>query len=472
MSRYFVRAAKGGKLKITKNTVFKANPSVTLSMEITAPPLPSSTPTPTPTPTQTGTPTPTPTPTHTPTPTPTQSVTPTQTVTPTPTRTQTPTRTPTPTKTPTWTPTPTQTLNPSPTPTQTKTPTPTPTQTVTATPTKTPTTTPTPTTTSTPTPTQTPTPTLTPTAFPILGCNSAYLGFGASTGSLTEKVEILTFEFNNAFTSFNTLCSFNTGDYTLNGDAYINNGIAVLTDFGISSYGSIFRNLDLKLTGPALGTSVDDFTVKFSYRINTFSPNNIYDRADGFTFIIQADSAIQPAPPVGSSVGYAGTPWSIAIEFDTYGNIPYDPDSTLPSPDNIGSYNHMALLSGGSAASGGGNVQNHLTFNDSLSDYNDNTFLNLTVNDVEQNIRYVWVDYISQVMYVYISKTDSKPLTPVLTRIWNFGPAVFGDCLGLLGGTSIRPVPRPLNYLLQITPTPSPTRSPTPTPSPSHSYNA
>lgn len=404
MTDFFVRSTRGSAFKVSKNTLFKANASLASGMIITAPASP--TPTPTPTPTLTTT------------------------LSPTPTKTVTPTVTKTPTRTPTLTPTVT------------------PTNTTTLTPTKTPTSTPTLTPSVTPTITVTPsiTPSITPTLPPFVGCNAAYIGFGGSTGAVNETAEILTLTFSSSYTFFSTLCTFNTTDYIINGDTFLDNGIARLTtsDNFDTQASALYRDLEIKFTSQSPGISIDDFKVEYSFKITRPNPG-FFDRADGLTFIIQSDGLVRVIGKGGSGLGYAGTPYSIAIEYDTFGN-PFDPMYALS-----GSFNHVALLSGGL-------VNNHLAYNADLYDYNTGDNLDLA----DGKIKYNWIDYTNGIMSIFISNSSVKPSTPIISRPWNFAFEVFGDCYPPLGYN--RPLSNSVNYNLPPELTPSLTRSPTPSP--------
>ena len=99
------------------------------------------------------------------------------------------------------------------------------------------------------------------------------------------------------------------------------------------------------------------FTSAFQFQI-THNPINGFGPADGLTFVIQNSSGnglgTQAAGASGSAIGYgvpdqgefgSPIPNSLAIEFDTFDNYPYDPNA-----------NHIAVQSCGTDS----NTQNHL----------------------------------------------------------------------------------------------------------------
>lgn len=88
------------------------------------------------------------------------------------------------------------------------------------------------------------------------------------------------------------------------------------------------------------------FEVTFQFQIS-------HDGADGFAFVLQDDS-LSALGDVGGSLGYGGTtdeyransgiPKSLAIEFDTWQNIPGDFPSPLGDPND----NHISIQTQGS----------------------------------------------------------------------------------------------------------------------------
>ncbi|HLJ92245.1 MAG TPA: hypothetical protein VKU02_03540, partial [Gemmataceae bacterium] len=93
-------------------------------------------------------------------------------------------------------------------------------------------------------------------------------------------------------------------DLTANGSAVFADGFTRLTVGAVNEAGTVFSNTPL---------SVATFSSTFDFRIHEGSD----PRADGFTFIIQANSPTQLGA-FGPGLGYSGIGHSIAIKFDLF----------------------------------------------------------------------------------------------------------------------------------------------------------
>ena len=107
--------------------------------------------------------------------------------------------------------------------------------------------------------------------------------------------------------------SFGTGDVgaganqlTLNGNASVAGSALRVTPAGLNQAGSAFYNTKVSLLG--------GFTTQFDYDI---SGGNA---ADGFAFLIQ-DNGLNALGPTGGALGYDGLVRTLAVEFDTFGDI-------------------------------------------------------------------------------------------------------------------------------------------------------
>jgi len=147
---------------------------------------------------------------------------------------------------------------------------------------------------------------------PGLGCDYAYIGFGGSTGSESEKHEILAFTFKNphAYIIFNQ--DFSNEYFNLVNDAaiYLDQSVVLTEDVGNSAGNFYYKNPILFRDCKG---AVFPFSVYFAMRMT-----HTYSRADGITFIIQSVSAA--AGGEGGGIGYQGINNSIGIAFDTYHN--------------------------------------------------------------------------------------------------------------------------------------------------------
>lgn len=156
----------------------------------------------------------------------------------------------------------------------------------------------------------------------------------------------------------------------INGDATINSDELRLTPATNWKAGSAFYETPIDLSNDG------SFRSEFGFQITGGSSG-----ADGLTFTIQNDPA--GAAAIGSNagqLGYDGIANSIAVEFDTWKNSPFDISN-----------NHVSIIQG--------SVQNALKTTVADFDLNGGSRL------------YAWVDYngTSDVLAVYLSDQNEKP---------------------------------------------------------------
>ncbi len=131
--------------------------------------------------------------------------------------------------------------------------------------------------------------------------------------------------------------------------------------------------------------SVGSFSTSFTFYLH--DKYGWFPAADGFTFVLQSvgNDALGNG---GGSLGYAGISNSIAVEFDTYQNSFKDKDD------------HIGIDVNGSVAS----VK---------------TTGSLGSSALYGKNKYVWIDYNNNgdgMLYVYLSDSNSKPNTPILSH--------------------------------------------------------
>lgn len=142
-----------------------------------------------------------------------------------------------------------------------------------------------------------------------------------------------------------TLCRFLAGllavpalaatgsiNLTLNGSAQLvtapkGNTIIALTPLRQNQAGSAFTS-EIVPFGPKFA-----FATFFQFRMST--NDGFYPAADGFAFVLQTAGPTALGGD-GAGLGYLNITPSIAVEFDTYMNAPFDPNS-----------NHVAILTQG-----------------------------------------------------------------------------------------------------------------------------
>lgn len=192
---------------------------------------------------------------------------------------------------------------------------------------------------------------------------------------------------------------------TLNGDAAapINNGIDPnpvlrLVPATTGKSGSAFSSTTINAA---------DFSTQFQFRIT--NPGGSTDDsgesgADGFVFVIQpVSSSIGGA---GGGLGYSGVTPSVGVEFDTYDN-PFDPDTNHIGIDTNGNVNTIAQGS--------------------------SIFISQRFDD--GTLQTAWIDYDGTTLKVFISPTNVKPGSPVLTKVIDI-PTIIGTTDAFVGFTA------------------------------------
>jgi len=159
-----------------------------------------------------------------------------------------------------------------------------------------------------------------------------------------------------------------------NGSATETGGILRLTPAANSQTGSAF------ISTPFLINSFTSFNTYFQFRIH--SGNG----ADGLTFMLQnAAAAENTLGGGGGNLGYSGINNSIAVEFDTFFNSGWDPDSNHTGINLNGSVTSIATSSGVPNLDSGSSL-------------------------------FAWIDYdaLSDLLEVYVASVNTKPNVPVL----------------------------------------------------------
>ena len=176
-------------------------------------------------------------------------------------------------------------------------------------------------------------------------------------------------------------------DLTLNGNATQGGNDALrLTPALDLQGGSAFFNDAIAIVA---NTS---FTSTFEFRL---SEGQGTDGADGFTFVIQNNSANALGGRAGG-LGYSGIGNSIAVEFDTFFNTGIDPSD-----------NHVSILQDG-------NVLTALAASTTPLDLNSGDVLT------------AWVDYngLTDQLEVFLADSDLKPDTPLVSTTVNLTAVV------------------------------------------------
>lgn len=214
-------------------------------------------------------------------------------------------------------------------------------------------------------------------AEPIIGKNSAYVGFGGSTGALFNEHWIHDFRWVSILDDIsyeNFLSNIN----------YVNNAVLIdssirLTDASIAKSGNVFDKNPVKFLDNS--GNLMDWSVFFTY-----SMGSGYSRADGISFILQSNTYDTGAG--GGGIGYGDIRNSIAVSYDSYQNV-WDINN-----------NHVELNINGYPESS-------LTAVPCPFDICGTTGTNKFV--------YNWIDYIDGIIYVYTSLTNNKPSTSLIS---------------------------------------------------------
>lgn len=262
---------------------------------------------------------------------------------------------------------------------------------------------------------------------PDVGCDYAYVGFGAATGGGREKHEILAFSFQNIYNIISFNQDFYKNSINLVGDAYISgdqnsdtNSI-VLTDDEFWQGGNFYLKKPIKFrdcNGNSWNsTRVYPFRVYFAMRMTPGADPGL-GRADGITFIIQSQS--DTAGEEGGGMGYAGISNSIAIGFDTYNN-------NLPT-DLYGENNQISQFYSNNVEINLNGIED--IYGESVESVQQTKICNLELADGQ--IKHVWVDYTGGtaggILSVYISNSATKPLNPSIVRTGMDLCEVFPNC--------------------------------------------
>ncbi|MEO8344408.1 MAG: PEP-CTERM sorting domain-containing protein [Betaproteobacteria bacterium] len=179
----------------------------------------------------------------------------------------------------------------------------------------------------------------------------------------------------------------------INGNAACTGGVLRVTPATFSQAGSAFSTTLIPL-GP--GASFSTF---FSFQISASGAGG----ADGIVFVVQPVASTVGGG--GGGIGYAGIPTSLGVEFDTWDNGP--PVDTSAS--------HVGIDVNGSVIS----LQ---TFD--ISPPLDNG-----------NVWFAWIDYNGSVLELRVSQSNSRPVSPTLSRAVNLA-SILGTTSAFVGFTS------------------------------------
>lgn len=213
--------------------------------------------------------------------------------------------------------------------------------------------------------------------------NTAYVGFGSASGGVPDNHIIHDFKWNSEFDYINKTEFFSNSTY--NNDA-VNLGDSIsLTTGLIRSNGSVYYDTPLYYTDKDLKTI--NWRAYFEFSIGQ-DPPYASNHADGICFILQSNGAT-PFVAGGGGLGYAATPHSIAICFDTYKNPTDDYDQSIEL-NVLGSVTSLA--------------ETRTPFD----------IRGLTSDDKRI---YTWIEYIDETLKVFVSEIPGpKPLIPALSH--------------------------------------------------------
>lgn len=214
-----------------------------------------------------------------------------------------------------------------------------------------------------------------------VGKNKAYVGFTAGCGAGYEEHWVTDFTWTSAYDSLN-FTQFKASANLLN-TAILSGGNIRLTPASIGAAGQSFFTPGVRIVN-SLGNLID-WSSTFTLQVGKYAGAG---PADGIVFTLQSQSAT--AGSGGGGIGYYGITNSVGVEFDTWRNNEYgDPNA-----------NHIGIDVNGSVVS----LQ---TANPSFS---------ITGTPSTLNTTYCWVDYAAGTLSIFVSQTNSKPGSPLLSR--------------------------------------------------------
>jgi hypothetical protein len=213
---------------------------------------------------------------------------------------------------------------------------------------------------------------------PRIGINTTYLGFGGSTGSLTNEHWLHDFSWSSSLDSI-SFSQLKADSNYLNSATIVGDSIRFTQASG-GQTGNVFYKTPVKFLDRR--NKLLNWSAYYVFSMGGGS------KADGLSFILQSTS--ETAGSIGGGIGYGGIGYSIGIGYDSYYNYQFDPDA-----------NHIELDVNGDVSA-------------SLQTYT--PAFNMCGTTGTNKYIYNWVDYRSGVLYIYISTTDEKPSSPVITQ--------------------------------------------------------
>ena len=221
---------------------------------------------------------------------------------------------------------------------------------------------------------------LIPTDF-IVGGNSTYVGFGASTGADNNEHWIHDFIWTSAFNSIGMQNILGNSNF-IGTATRIGNSIRLTPLNGV---GNVFYNIPVFVMDNT--NQLIDWSVYFVFSMGGGT------RADGISFILQSNNLNSGGG--GYGMGYVEIPKSIGICYDSFNNYSYGTND----PND----NHIELDANGS-----------LNPSLAIQPYPGLDLCGTTGTDA---YRYNWIDYNASTkqLKVYISSSNQKPSNPVLT---------------------------------------------------------
>ena len=213
---------------------------------------------------------------------------------------------------------------------------------------------------------------------PILGGNACYIGFGASTGGVTDNHWLYDMTWNSNLQVIG-FSEFLYNSTLLNSASSVNGVISLCPSIN-NHCGNAFYNIPMIITD-ANGDLID-WHVTYVIAIGGGSG------ADGLSFILQSNTTT--TGNMGGGMGYSGIPNSIGISLDTFYN----------SENDIYSDNHIEI-----------NVDGNI--HETYSSVAEIPFIARSsvapIYGVQGSPVYIWVDYVSGIMNIYASQTNAKP---------------------------------------------------------------